>query len=453
MWAMSTNTTREQLIAWVKDARARTCDLVADLSDEQMIGPKLPTINPLLWEIGHAAWFQEQFVLRRLGGFGPICPEGDLLYDSIAIDHDVRWDLPLLPRDQVMKYLDDVRDRVCDFLASSELTDELVYLVKLSIFHEDMHTEAFTYTRQTLAYPPPRFADDFFAECRAASSADIRGVSNTHSDVEIRGGKFSLGAAPDEPFVFDNERWSHAVDLRPFAISRTAVTQDQFAAFVEDGGYQRRELWCDAGWQWREMTQAEQPLYWHHESSGRWLRRDFDRWLPLEPHRPMLHVNWYEAQAYCRWAGRRLPTEAEWEAAASTGGGGDGPSGDRGRGLAAKRRYPWGDDSPTPRHVHMDWQSLGAADVTAHAGGDSASGCRQMIGNVWEWTDTNFEPYPGFVVGPYKEYSTTSFGDCKVLRGGCWTTRSRMIRNTWRNYYRPDRRDVWAGFRTCAVES
>lgn len=448
MPAMSADTTREQLIAWAKDARARTCDLVADLSDEQMIGPKLPTVNPLLWEIGHAAWFQEQFVLRRVGGFDPIRPEGDSLYDSIAIDHGVRWDLPLLPRDQVMKYLDEVRDRVCDFLAASELTDELVDLAKLSIFHEDMHTEAYTYTRQTLEYPPPRFADDFIAASRAESSAGEPGEFATQGDVEIHGGRFSLGAAPDEPFVLDNERWSHPVDLRPFAISRTAVTQDEFAAFVDNSGYQRRELWCDAGWLWRERTGAEQPLYWRREPSGRWLRRDFDRWLPLEPHRAMLHVNWYEVQAYCRWAKRRLPTEAEWEAAASTTG-----SGGAGRDLADKRRYPWGDDPPPPHHVNMDWQAMGATDVTALAAGDSPAGCRQMIGNVWEWTDTTFEPYPGFDVGPYKEYSTTSFGDCKVLRGGCWTTRSRMIRNTWRNYYRPDRHDIWAGFRTCALES
>jgi len=234
--------------------------------------------------------------------------------------------------------------------------------------------------------------------------------------------------------------------LSSFAISRTAVTQSQFAAFVEDGGYERRALWSEAGWHWRESTGVVQPEYWRRESNGKWLRRDFDRWIPLEPHRPVLHVNWYEAQAYCRWAGRRLPTEAEWEAAAAAF------SGPEGGPASQKRRFPWGDESPTPRQANLDWQAMGTVDVTQLAAGDSAVGCRQLIGNVWEWTDSDFGPYPGFTPDPYQEYSRPWFGTHKVLRGGGWTTRSRLLRNTLRNYYQPHRRDVWAGFRTCASE-
>jgi iron(II)-dependent oxidoreductase len=162
----------------------------------------------------------------------------------------------------------------------------------------------------------------------------------------------------------------------------------------------------------------------------------------------VLHVNWYEADAYCRWAGRRLPTEAEWETAASAE-----PSagGRRGDALApTKRRFPWGDATPTPDRANLDWRAMGCVDVGAFPAGESAFGCRQMIGNVWEWTSDDFAPYPGFEVDPYQEYSEPWFGTHKVLRGGCWTTRSRLLRNTWRNFYRPDRRDVWAGFRTCA---
>jgi len=160
----------------------------------------------------------------------------------------------------------------------------------------------------------------------------------------------------------------------------------------------------------------------------------------------MIHVNWYEAEAYCRWANRRLPTEAEWEMAASCE-----PSSNDGVVANRKRVYPWGDEPPTTERANLDWFAMGCIEVDALASGDSAFGCRQMIGNTWEWTATNFGPYPGFGPGPYKEYSAPWFDDHKALRGGCWATRSGMIRNAYRNFYTPDRRDVWAGFRTCAV--
>jgi len=184
-------------------------------------------------------------------------------------------------------------------------------------------------------------------------------------------------------------------------------------------------------------------VYWEREVSGRWLHRRFDHHVALEPHLPVVHVSWYEAEAYCRWAGRRLPTEAEWEMAAAAE-----PAGD---GTWRKRRFPWGDTPATPTHANLDWRARGCVEVGALPAGDSYFGCRQMMGNVWEWTATDFDPYPGFAVDPYKEYSQPWFGNHKVLRGGAWTTRALLIRNTWRNFYTPDRRDVWAGFRTCAL--
>jgi iron(II)-dependent oxidoreductase len=167
------------------------------------------------------------------------------------------------------------------------------------------------------------------------------------------------------------------------------------------------------------------------------MYRVYDRVLPLPLAHPVIHVNWYEAEAYCRWAGRRLPSEAEWELAAS---GFD------------KASYPWGEEAPSDDRAHLDAAALGCAPVDEYGAGDSPYGCRQMIGNVWEWTATDFLPYPGFVIDPYKEYSQPWFGpERKVLRGGCWATRSRLIRNTWRNYFTKERRDIFAGFRTCAV--
>ncbi len=435
----------EVLANWVRDARQRTLDLVADLSDEQLMGPRLATINPLIWEIGHAAWFQEKWVLRHSAGRSPILTEGARLYDSIAIEHPVRWDLPLLSRADTLNYICRVRDDVLEELVRETPRDELIYFLKYSVFHEDMHTEAFTYTRQTLGYPPPRFSDAPMESEQTSAAVESIDRANCAGDVVIPGGCFTFGARRDSPFVFDNEKWAHEVEVAPFAIARCAVTQSEYAAFVEDGGYRRLELWSEAGRVWLAKTLAEHPVYWKKADDGTWLRRDFDRWVAIEPHRPVLHVNWHEASAFCNWAERRLPTEMEWEVAASAT-----RSDQADRLWDGKRTYPWGNSAPTPAHANFDWQTMGAVDVGDIAAGDSAFGCRQMLGNVWEWTASDLLPYPGFIADEYKEYSQSCFHECKVLRGGCWASRSRMLRNTWRNFYRPDRRDIWAGFRTCA---
>jgi len=196
---------------------------------------------------------------------------------------------------------------------------------------------------------------------------------------------------------------------------------------------------------WRQGEGDEHPVYWRREHDGSWLRRQFNQWAKLEDRRAMIHVNWHEAEAYCRWAKRRLPAEAEWEIAASYA-----PS-DSAAIAGRKKTYPWGEQPPSDEHANLDWRAMGCIGVDELPLGDSSFGCRQMIGNSWEWTSTDFYPYPGFKRGPYKEYSEPWFGDHKVLRGGCWVTRSSMIRNAYRNFYTPDRRDVWAGFRTCAL--
>jgi iron(II)-dependent oxidoreductase len=224
--------------------------------------------------------------------------------------------------------------------------------------------------------------------------------------------------------------------VEPFRIARTPVTNGEFAAFVDDGGYQRRELWSREGWSWRERERTAHAAYWLREANGRWLRRHYDQVVPLGADLPIIHVNWYEAEAYCRWAARRLPTEAEWEMAASPG----------------RCKYPWGSEPPSPERACLDARNIGCRPVADYPAGDSPAGCRQMVGNVWEWTATEFGPYPGFEIDPYKEYSEPWFGpQYRVLRGGCWATRSRLIRNTWRNFYTKDRRDVFGGFRTCAL--
>ena len=442
--------TNDQLIEALKEARTRTLELVVDLNDEQLMGPRLPIVNPLRWEIGHLAWFQEFWVLRHLCSQPPILKQGDELYDSARVAHETRWDLPLLERHKTLGYLDRVLERVIerDSYASSTLKDAegygQEYFLNLVLLHEQMHDEAITYTRQTLSYPAPTLA--VTNKVRAAEHDESLNQTSDDLtlDAQIPGGKFILGSTREERFIFDNEQLAHDVEVAPFAISKTAVSNGQFRNFVEDDGYKRSELWSAEGWGWRTAVGAEHPVYWRREGND-WLRRNFDEWVALDERLPVIHVNWHEASAYCRWAGRRLPTEAEWEMAASAE-----PMAN-GRGLRMlKRRYAWGDEAPRFDRANLDWRAMGCIPVDALPAGDSAFGCRQMLGNVWEWTASDFKPYPGFVAGPYKEYSAPWFGDHKVLRGGCWATRSRLIHNMYRNFYTPDRRDVWAGFRTCA---
>jgi ergothioneine biosynthesis protein EgtB len=321
------------IAAWVHDARERTIELLADLTEAQLLGHRMAYVQPMTWEAGHAAWFAENRVLERALGEPPLLPGGAGLYDSTTVPHRVRWALPLAGRAGTLDYLRRVRAAVLDRLARRGDDGRLRSYALYALLHEDMHAEALTYTRQTLAYPAPRLSPP---QATPASPPSDPGGGPLPGDVPVPGGTFLLGATAREPFVFDNELWAHPVDVRPFAVARAPVTQREFAAFVGDGGYARRALWSEAGWRWREAAGAAYPAYWRPRGAG-WERRDFARWVPLEPHRPVIHVNWYEAEAYCRWAGRRLPTEAEWEAAAT----GE-PAADGARLAPGKRRFPWG---------------------------------------------------------------------------------------------------------------
>ncbi len=430
------NPTPQNLIDQAEDARARTLVLIEGLDDAQLMGPRLPIVNPLRWEIGHTAYFHELWVLRHHFDEPAGRPDADRLYDSITIAHDTRWDLPLPSMPDTLSYMQGILARVRNRLDNGLEDPQRDYLAQYAVFHEDMHTEAFTYTRQTLNYETPRIRTE---PDPAWNAGGLNG------DAEVPGGEFLAGASPDDGFCFDNEKWAHPVKVEPFRIARAAVSNGEFAAFVDDGGYQRREFWDRDGWQWRTSADLDHPIYWRRGDTG-WEWRRFDRWEPLPPAAAVIHVCWHEARAYCRWAGRRLPTEVEWEVAAA------GEPTPDGKTLAArKRRYPWGDEPPGPALANLDGGPLGTIDVGALPAGDSAFGCRQMIGNVWEWTETVFGPYPGFTPDMYQDYSQPLFGNTRVLRGGSWATRGRMVHNLWRNYYGPERNDVFGGFRTCAL--
>lgn len=416
--------------AHLQAARRRLVGLTEDLDGERLFGPRLAIVNPILWELGHVGWFQERWCLR-LGADGTAAPgmieNADALYDSGAVPHAIRWDLPLPPLGATRAYLDAVLGRLLRALEARPGDDRLCYFAELAACHEDMHAEAFHYTRQTLGYPAPPLP----------GAADRAASPRCSGDARFPGGRFRLGAAARVGFVFDNEKWAHEVAVAPFRMARAAVRNREFAEFVDAGGYTRREWWGDEGWGWRVARGALAPRYWL-KRDGAWGARRFDRWCALDPDQPVIHVSWHEARAYCRFAGRRLPTEGEWEYAACSGE--DAP----------KPATPWGGAAASTAHANLE--SVAPIPVEACAEGDTRSGCRQLFGNVWEWTATAFTPYPGFVADPYREYSEPWFGTHKVLRGGSFATSARLLRNTWRNFYPPDRDDVFCGFRTCALE-
>ncbi len=412
-------------------ARARTLAFAAQLKPDHWLGPELSIVNPPLWELGHLAWFQEHWCLRHRsdGSLAPsMLQHADAWYNSAIVPHAQRWHLPLLNVDQTLAYLRDVFDAVLARIEREGATEHLRYFAQLAVFHEEMHNEAFHYTCQTLGFESEKIQQKQYV-------TDILPAG----DAAIGGGRFLLGAATNDGFVFDNEKWAHEVMVQPYRMARTAVSNAEFAAFVDDTGYTRREWWSDAGWHWRTQVDAISPLYWLRRGAH-WYVRRFTQTIPITPNAAVIHVNGYEAEAYCNWAQRRLPTEAEWEFAAATA------PGD----AIKKRRYPWGDAPPTAAHANLYGVAGETVDVAAFAAGDSAWGVRQLFGNAWEWTADWFNAYPGFVRDPYKEYSEPWFGDHKVLRGGCYATGANLLTNTWRNFYTPDRRDVLAGFRTCA---
>jgi len=426
----------EALARRVRAVRRTTLALVSDLSDEQLDLPYAATVNPMRWELGHVGFFYDCFLLSELDG-GPTRFEGGAdLFDSFEVDHADRWGLALPSREKILDYLEQIEQEVLDRIAGKEPSDREQYVYQLAVHHESMHDEAFAWTRQAMEYAAPVVGSSGSEPRTAADGLD--------GDVHIEGGSFELGADPAQGFVFDNEKWGHEVVVPSFEMSRAPVTNRQYREFVEAGGYSNRAFWSTPGWSWRGKAGARHPLYWKLED-GVWLERSFESWAPLRADAPVVHVGWYEAQAYCNWAGRRLPNEAEWEYAASTA-----------PGESGKRRYPWGD---APMQVgaevaSLGYEAIGCSDVAAFPAGDSGWGCRQMLGNVWEWTDTAFYPYPGFVVDtPYREYSAPWFGYPKVLKGGAWSTHPDMVNNTYRNFFEPNRRDIFAGFRTCAVDA
>jgi iron(II)-dependent oxidoreductase len=254
--------------------------------------------------------------------------------------------------------------------------------------------------------------------------------------VPVDGGPFEMGTSV-EPWAFDNEGPAHTVDVPPFLIDRVPVTNEQYLTFMRAGGYDDQRHWTEAGWAWRSEKDKTRPGFWKPDADGFVIQR-YGRTVAVAPKEPVQHVCYHEAEAFASWAGKRLPTEAEWEKAAAWG-----PD-------ARKRRFPWGDDESAAQYANLGQQHFGPAEIGAYPLGASAYGCHQMLGDVWEWTSSDFQPYPGYEWFPYKEYSEVFYGtDYKVIRGGSWATHISSIRNTFRSWDYPIRRQIFVGFR-CA---
>ena len=412
-------------------ARRRSLDLLAPLDPDDLVRQHSPLMSPLVWDLAHVGNYEDLWLLRALGAAG-VGPQHDDTYDAFRHPRRDRPALPLLTRAQAGAYLDEVRERALATLERVELdparpllADGFVYGMVLQ--HEHQHDETMLATLDLMGEPGYRPEGVAPPPARAA----VRG------EVVIAAGPFVMGTS-DEAWAYDNERPAHVVELPAFAIDAAPVTNGEYQAFIADGGYADPAWWRPAGWAWRQEAGLEQPLSWSRDGDG-WVRRRFGWVEPVPASEPVQHVCWYEADAYARWAGKRLPTEAEWEKAASW----DGATG-------RKRRYPWGDEVPTAARANLDQRHFGPAPVGAYPEGASPAGCVQLIGDVWEWTASDFVPYPGFVSHPYREYSEVFYGpEYKVLRGGSWATHPSAIRATFRNWDYPIRRQIFAGFR-CA---
>nr|MBA3299590.1 ergothioneine biosynthesis protein EgtB [Thermoleophilaceae bacterium] len=379
------------------EARERTFSLVAPVTEENLDRVHSPLMSPLVWDLGHIAAFEDLWLCQRAGGLAPLRPELSQVYDASETPRTGRGDIPYLRRDDALEYMGDVRERALGVLDRVDISsdgDRLNangFVWEMLVQHEHQHNETMLQTLQLAepgVYAPAR---------REIEVGPVPGPE----DVAIPAGRFRMGDA-GRGFAYDNERPCHEAELSSYRIDRTPVTNAQYARFVEDRGYARRELWSHAGWNWKELEQAERPLYW--SADGR--ERRFDKLDAIDPYMPVMHVSFHEADAYARWAGKRLPSEAEWEKAASW---------DAGEERA--RHYPWGEDPPTPERANLDQLAFGPAHVGA-LDGATPGGVLSLLGDCWEWTASDLTGYPGFAPFPYREYSEVFFGKGhRVLRG------------------------------------
>lgn len=424
---------REHIVDVLSRARRRTIALTECLNESELVAQHSRLMSPLVWDLAHIGNQEEFWLVRNVGGRDPVrpdWPELDELYDAFQHPRADRPELPLLPPEQARDYVDAVRARTWEVLERSPLRGEERLIDQGFAFgmiaqHEQQHDETMLATHQLRTGNPV-----LSAPAPPEPSAPANG------EAVIPDGEFIMGTSNDS-WSLDNERPAHLVHVPGFAIDAAPVTNAQYLAFIGDGGYRRPELWSERGWAHRQEAGLVAPQFWEQDSAGSWWRRAFGTMVPVRLQQPVVHVCWFEAQAFAAWAGKRLPTEAEWEKTARF---------DQTTGRS--HFYPWGSTAPGPNTANLGQRHLEPAEVGAYPGGASSAGVHQLIGDVWEWTSSGFEPYQGFRAFPYREYSEVFFGgDYRVLRGGSFGTDWVACRGTFRNWDHPFRRQIFAGFR------
>ncbi|GAA2627309.1 ergothioneine biosynthesis protein EgtB [Dactylosporangium fulvum] len=420
---------RQRVATELERTRRRSAVLTDAVDDGDLVKQHSPLMSPLVWDLAHIGNQEELWLVRDVGGREPVRQDIDHLYDAFKHARRDRPALPLLGPAEARAYVAQVRDKALDVLDRVRLEGRQLidnaFAFGMIVQHEQQHDETMLATHQlrvgpaVLSAPPPPEAQ-----------------ARVGGEVLVPAGSFTMGTST-EAWALDNERPAHDVFVDAFHIDVAPVTNAQYAAFADDGGYDDERWWTTEGWRHRQEAGLVAPLHWSRDPSG-WLATEFGRTAPIVPDAPVVHVSFHEAKAYATWAGRRLPTEAEWEKAARF----DPASG-------RSRRYPWGDEDPGPEHANLGQRHLSPAPVGAYPAGASPLGVHQLIGDVWEWVDSDFAAYPGFTAFPYREYSEVFFGpDYKVLRGGSFGTDPAACRGTFRNWDYPIRRQIFSGFRT-----
>lgn len=411
-------------------ARNRSRILTDAVDDNDLMRQHSHLMSPLVWDFAHIGNQEELWLVRDVGGRAPVRQDIDELYDAFKHARTDRPSLPQLGPAEARHYVSEVRDKVFDVLDHSPFEGrpllEQAFAFGMIAQHEQQHAETMLATHQLRSGA---------AVLHAASPPS--GTRLHVSEVLVPAGPFTMGTST-EPWALDNERPAHTVDVAGFFIDTAAVTNGQYLAFIEAGGYDEARWWNAEGWAHRVESRLTAPLFWERDGDT-WWRVRFGVREQVPPHEPVMHVSFHEADAYARWADKRLPTEAEWEKAARWD-----PAAGR------SRRYPWGDEDPGPEHANLGQRHLRPAEAGAYPRGASPLGVHQLIGDVWEWTSSDFGGYPGFTVFPYAEYSLVFFGsDYKVLRGGSFGADAVAVRGTFRNWDYPIRRQIFSGFR-CA---
>jgi iron(II)-dependent oxidoreductase len=421
---------RSRIAGELDRCRSRTALLADSVDDDDLVRQHSPIMSPLVWDLAHVGNQEELWLVRDVGGREPVRGDIDPLYDAFRHPRGERPRLPLLGPSEARGYVTTVREKVLDLLDRVPLEGRPLvdggFAFGMIVQHEQQHDETMLATHQLRAGP---------AVLDAPAPPPAAGT--VAGEVLVPGGRFAMGTST-EPWALDNERPAHEVDLPAFVIDAAPVTNRQYAAFIADRGYDDPRWWTPEGWAHRTGAGLVAPMHWVRDGDG-WACTEFGRTRAVAPEEPVVHVCFHEARAYAAWAGRRLPTEAEWEKAARYD-----PATGR------SRRYPWGDQDPTARHANLGQRHLRPAPVGGYPDGASPLGVHQLIGDVWEWVDSDFLGYPGFTPFPYREYSEVFFGpDHKVLRGGSFGTDPAACRGTFRNWDLPIRRQIFSGIR-CA---